>query len=97
MIGIEDIHGAGDAVMEADRKTGRLSEKTQFRGLGCRHNIEGDGLCGRIPCENNQVAAGIVERPRGEESRASRFHVAFQYLPETNDVQSRISAPGSVD
>src|ERR1035437_8534561 len=40
VIGIEDIHRPSDAVMKANRKTGRLRKKTQDCGLTCRHNIE---------------------------------------------------------
>src|ERR1019366_4888303 len=60
VIGVDDIYGTRDAVMQSNLKPGGFGKKGDISGLALRHNIEGAALCGGASCKNCPVLAGVI-------------------------------------
>ena len=94
MVGVEDVYRAGDAVVQANRKTRRPGQKAQVSGLLAGSTSNEPVSVDDGSCKNNQVVAGIVERARRKERRLSQTDIALQHLPGPTMYSVAFPLPG---
>jgi hypothetical protein len=94
---VKDVDDAADAIVQINRQTGRLGDKTQSGWLMNGGHIERAILSGRAARKHYQIVAGIVHIPGRERKGLTQLHIASQDLSRPNVVEHAFSASGRVN